>query len=129
MFTLYTLIAEDKTLSLQSHFYHVQVGSTPAAQRALFALNAYCRSHKYYFAKRSEEDAHFRVRVAQSLGVKVYELPTMVAKVEHLVSHLRAHGALPFTPADSHNLMFVKARSEPSFYLLNQLKCLKRPRI
>lgn len=120
------MIAEDSQVSLQSRFYHVQVGSTPAAQKALFYLGGYCHQMHYYLAKRSNEDAEFRLRIAESLGVQVYELPCMVAKVEKLVSHLRLHGELPFQPCDSANYRQLKESTSPSFYLNCITKCLKR---
>lgn len=126
MITMYTMIAEDKELSLQSHFYHVRVGSTPTAQKALYFLGGYCHKKGYYLAKRSNEDVEFRLRVAESLNVQVYELPCMVAKVEELVSHLRLHGQLPFQPADSANYRQFKEKTSPSFYLNCLTECLKR---
>lgn len=126
MNTIYTMIAEDKQVSLQSRFYHVYVGSTPAAQKALFYLGGYCTDHHYYLAKRDNNDAEFRLRIAESLGVQLYELPCMVAKVEKLVSHLRLHGDLPFQPCDSANYRQMKEKISPSFYLNCITKCLKR---
>ena len=126
MNTIYTMIAADGEVTLQSRFYHVQVGSTPAAQKALFYLGGYCHKKHYYLAKRSNEDAEFRLRIAESLGVQLYELPCMVAKVELLVSHLRLHGDLPFQPCDSANYRQMKEQISPSFYLNCITKCLKR---
>lgn len=126
MITMYTMIVEDNELSLYSHFYHVQVGRSSTSQKALFALNAYCKANNYYFARRSETDAQFRLRIAESLGVKVYELPSMLAKVETLVSYLRQHGQLPWKPADSANYRQMKAKISPSFYLFHRSQCLKR---
>lgn len=126
MVTYYTMIAENGLLSLHSHFYRVAISSTPAAHKALFALSRYCSEHHFYFQKRTIADDRFRLRVAESLGVKVYELPCMDAKVETLVFHLKKRGCLPWQPEDSGNLRFLKAQSSPSFYLLCHTECLKR---
>lgn len=126
MTTYYTMIAEYGALSLQSHFYRVAIGSTPAAHKALFALSRYCSEQHFYFQKRTLADDRFRLKVAASMGVKVYELPCMDAKVENLVFHLQKHGSLPWHPADSGNMHHLKAQSSPSYYLLCNTECLKR---
>lgn len=126
MVTIYTMIAADGPISLQSKFYHIQVGNNPYAQKAFFYLGGYCHQHNYYLARRSNEDAEFRLRVAKSLGVQVYDLPCMVIKVEKLVSHLRLHNELLFHPADSANLRFFKQKTDPTFYFLCNTKCPKR---
>lgn len=126
MKTYYTMIAETYTLSLNSHFYRVQIGSTPKARKALFALSRYCSEHHFYFQKRTLADDRFRLRVAESLGVKVYELPCMDAKVECLVNFLQKHGSLPWQPDTANNLRQMKEKISPSFYLLCNTKCLKR---
>lgn len=126
MNTIYTMIAEPEELTLQSHFYQVQVGTSKAAQRAVLILNGYCRSQSFYFVKRSHEDDVFRLKVAESLGCKVYDLPCMVIKVENLVSHLRNHGSLPWQPADSGQLRHLKEQTQPTFFLSCNTSCLKR---
>lgn len=126
MKTIYTMIAADGPVSLQSRFYHVYVGSSPAAQQALFYLGGYCHTKHYYLAKRSNEDAKFRLNIAESLGVQVYELPCMVAKVETLVSHLRLHGDLPFQPADSANYHHLSQQIKPTYFFNCITKCPKR---
>lgn len=126
MNTLYTMIAEPNELKLESHFYCVEIGNNPRAHKALFALSRYCSENNFYFRKRSRGDDIFRLKVAASLGCKVYELPCMDAKVETLVSYLRKHGQLPWQPANSGNLHFMKAISSPSYLLLCNTKCLKR---
>lgn len=126
MNTYYTLIAESGAISLQSHFYRVQVGTNRAARKAFFVLTGYCSSKNYYFRKRSVDDDTFRLRIAESLGCQVYDLPCMDAKVEQLISHLRTHGSLPWQPATANNLHYMKAKTSPSYYLLCNTKCLKR---
>ena len=126
MVTYYTMIAESGALSLQSHFYRVAIGSTPSAHKALFVLSRYCSEQRFYFQKRTLADDRFRLKIAGSLGVKVYELPCMDAKVENLVFHLQKHGSLPWQPANAGNLRHLKAHSSPSYYLLCNTSCLKR---
>lgn len=126
MNTLYTMIAEPAEISLQSHFYVVEIGNNPRAHKALFALSRYCHENNFYFQKRTRGDDIFRLKVAESLGCKVYDLPSMVIKVEKLVSHLRNHGSLPWHPVDSANLHNMKAKTSPSYLLLCNTKCLKR---
>ena len=116
MVTIYTMIAEDKEITLQSHFYQVQVGSTPAAQKALFVLGGHCHKHHYYLAKRSPGDAEFRLKIAASLGVKVYQLPCMVAKVETLVQHLLRQEVLPWQPCKSGNLDYFLRQTSPTYF-------------
>ena len=126
MNTLYTMIAEPAEISLQSNFYVVEIGNNPRAHKALFALSRYCHENKFYFQKRTRCDDIFRLKVAESLGCKVYDLPCMVIKVEKLVSHLRNHGRLPWQPADSGQLRHLKAQTEPTFFLSCNTSCLKR---
>ena len=126
MNTLYTMIAEPKALTLNSHFYCVEIGNNPRAHKALFALSRYCHENNFYFQKRTRGDDIFRLKVAESLGCKVYDLPCMDAKAETLVSHLRKHGSLPWQPGSAHNLHEMKARTSPSYLLLCNTKCLKR---
>lgn len=126
MVTMWTMIIEDNDLSLNSHFYHVECGSSAAAQKAMFFLGGYCHSHHYYLRKRDNEDAQFRLNVAESLGVKVYDLPCMVAKVETLVSHLRKHGCLPFTPMGDNNRHVLKQKTDTKYRFLCNTMCLKR---
>lgn len=126
MITYYTMIAETGTLSLSSHFYRVQIGSTPKAHKALFALSRYCSEQHFYFQKRTLADDRFRLKIAESLGVKVYELPCMDAKVECLVDFLKKNGSLPWKPADAGNLRHLMAQSSPSYYLHCNTECLKR---
>lgn len=123
---MYTMICEDNAISLHSHFYHVSVGSSAAAQKAFFILNAYCISHHYYLAKRSNEDAEFRLRIAESLGINVYDLPCMVAKVETLVSYLRKHGRLPFNPSFNDSYVNFRKQTSPNFLLFSNTMCLER---
>ena len=126
MVTYYTMIAETNLLSLNSHFYRVAIGSTPKAHKALFALSRYCSEQHFYFQKRTLADDRFRLKIAESLGVKVYELPCMDAKVENLVFHLQKNGSLPWHPADAGNLRHLKAQTSPSYLLLCNTECLKR---
>lgn len=126
MTTMYTMICEDNAISLQSHFYHVLVGSSPAAQKAFFYLGGYCNSHHYYLAKRSNEDAEFRLRIAESLEINVYDLPCMVAKVETLVSYLRKHGSLPFNPSFNDSYIDFRKQTSPNFVLFSNTMCLER---
>lgn len=126
MITYYTMIAETGALSLKSRFYRVAIGSTPAAHKALFALSRYCSEQHFYFQKRTLADDRFRLKIVESLGVKVYELPCMDAKVECLVNFLQKHGRLPWQPADDGNMRHLKAQSSPSYYLLCNTECLKR---
>lgn len=126
MTTMYTMICEDNAISLNSHFYHVLVGSSPASQKAFFFLGGYCNSHHYYLAKRSNEDAQFRLRIAESLGINVYDLPCMVAKVETLVSHLRKHGSLPFNPSFNDSYIDFRKQTSPNFVLFSNTMCLER---
>lgn len=126
MKTYYTLIAEDGTITLDTHFYRVQIGSNFLSHRALFLLSGYCSSKGYYFRKRTRADDIFRMKIAESLGCKVYDLPCMDAKVETLVSYLRKHAVLPWQPDSASNLRQLKEKTSPSFYLLCNTKCLKR---
>lgn len=126
MVTLYTMIAEPDAITLQSHFYRVEIGNNPQAHKALFAISRYCSENKFYFRKRTRGDDIFRLKVAESLGCKVYELPCMVIKVEKLVSHLRKHGCLPWKPADSGQLRHLKVQTQPTFFLTCNTSCLKR---
>lgn len=126
MITYYTMIAETEMLSLKSHFYRVAIGSIPSAHMALFVLSRYCSEQHFYFQKRTLADDRFRLKIAESLGVKVYKLPCMDAKVECLVDFLKKNGSLPWQPADAGNLRHLKAHSSPSFYLLCNTECLKR---
>lgn len=126
MVTLYTMIAESAELSLQSHFYCVEIGNNPQAHKALFAISRYCDEHKFYFRKRTRGDDIFRLKVAESLGCKVYDLPCMVIRVEKLISYLRNHGSLPWQPADSGQLRHLKAQTQPTFFLSCNTSCLKR---
>lgn len=126
MITYYTMIAETALLSLNSHFYRVQIGSTPKAHKALFALSRYCSEHHFYFQKRTLADDRFRLKIAESLGVKVYDLPCMDAKVECLVNFLQKHGSLPWSPATDGNLHHLKAQTSPSYFLICNTECLKR---
>lgn len=126
MKTYYTLIAEDGTITMNTHFYCVQIGSNFLSHRALFMLSGYCRSKGYYFRKRTRGDDVFRLKIAESLGCKVCELPCMDAKAETLVSYLRKHSVLPWQPGSASNLRQMKEKTSPSFYLLCNTKCLKR---
>lgn len=126
MITYYTMIAEPEELSLQSHFYCVEIGNNPQAHKALFAISRYCSENKFYFRKRTRGDDIFRLKVAESLGCKVYDLPCMVIKVQKLASHLRNHGSLPWKPDSAHNLHHMKEKTSPSYLLLCNTKCLKR---
>ena len=126
MITLYTMIAEPDAITLQSHFYCVEIGNNQQAHKALFAISRYCSENKFYFRKRTRGDDIFRLKVAESLGCKVYELPCMVIKVEKLVSCLRNHGSLPWQPADSGQLRHLKTQTEPTFFLSCNTSCLKR---
>lgn len=126
MTTYFTLIAEDGAITLNTHFYRVQIGSNYLSHRAFFTLSGYCSSNGYYFQKRTRSDDIFRVRIAESLGCKVYELQCMDAKVETLVSHLRKHGCLPWQPADSGHLRHLKKQTEPTFFLSCNTMCLER---
>lgn len=126
MITLYTMIAEPDAITLQSHFYCVEIGNNPLAHKALFAISRYCSENKFYFRKRTRGDDIFRLKVAESLGCKVYELPCMVIKVEKLASHLRNHGRLPWQPADSGHLRHLKQQTQPTFFLSCNTSCLKR---
>lgn len=120
------MIAEPAEISLLSHFYCVEIGNNPQAHKALFAISRYCNENKFYFRKRTRGDDIFRLKVAESLGCKVYELPCMVIKVEKLVSHLRNHGCLPWQPADSGHLRHLKVQTQPTFFLSCNTSCLKR---
>lgn len=126
MNTYYTMIAEPAEITLRSHFYMVEIGNNPRAHKALFALSRYCRENNFYFQKRTRTDDIFRLKVAASLGCKVYELPCMVSKVEKLVAHLKNHGSLPWQPCDSGHLRYLKAQTEPTFFLSCNTSCLKR---
>lgn len=126
MKTYYTLIAEDGDITLDTHFYRVQIGSNFLSHRALFMLSGYCSSKGYYFRKRTRGDDIFRLKIAESLGCKVYDLPCMDAKAETLVSYLRKHSVLPWQPDPANNLRQLKEQTSPSFYLLCNTKCLKR---
>lgn len=126
MITYWTLIIEDGALTLQSHYYTVEVGSSAAAQRAMFYLGGYCSEHGYYFRKRDNEDAIFRSRIAESFGLKVHQLPSMLAKVEHLVSHLKRYGEVPFVPADCHNYDYAQKQTSPTYFFNRNTMCLKR---
>ena len=126
MNTYYTMIAEPAEISLQSHFYAVTIGNNPRAHKALFALSRYCHENNFYFQKRTRGDDIFRLKVAESLGCKVYDLPCMVIKVEQLVAHLRNHGNLPWQPCDSANLHHMKKQTSPNYFLSCNTKCLKR---
>ena len=126
MNTYYTMIAEPAKISLQSHFYAVIIGNNPRAHKALFALSRYCHENNFYFQKRTRSDDVFRLKIAESLGCKVYDLPCMVIKVEKLVSHLRNHGGLPWQPCDSANIHHMKKKTSPTYFLSCNTKCLKR---
>lgn len=126
MITYYTLIAETQALSLNSHFYMVKVGSIKKAQQALFVLNGYCRQNNFYFVKQCREDDLFRLKVAESLGVKVFELPEMVADVVNLAKAINEGDPLPWKPHDSHNLHYLKQQTDTNYLLFCNTSCLKR---
>lgn len=126
MITYYTLIAEKQELSLNSHFYMVKVGSSRKAQRALFVLNAHCRQNNFYFVKQCREDDVFRLKVAASLGVKVFELPEMVVDVETLAKSIIKGNPFPWQPHDSHNLHYLKQHTDTDYLIFCNTKCLKR---
>ena len=129
MITYYTLIAEPLELSLNSHFYMVKVGSTKKAQQALFVLNAHCRQNKLYFYKQCREDDVFRLKVAKSLGVKVFELPEMVIDVETLAKSIINHDPFPWQPHDSENLHYLKQKTDTNYLLFCNTSCLKRGKL
>lgn len=126
MVTYYTFIAEKNTLSLLSHFYRVQVGTNALAQNAVKKLRFYAVANNYYFSKRDRKDDLFRLNVASSLGVKVYELPTMTIKVNDLLSYLLEHNCLPWKQDVTFNLHFLKQKSDVNYLFLCNTKCLKR---
>lgn len=86
----YILITAESIIDHTSVFYKVAIGSSAAGQHDLQFLQAFAAQRGYYFAMYSHDVATFIIRIAQSLEMKVCDLPFKVVDGHKLVSQLKS---------------------------------------
>lgn len=104
------MIEEPAAISLQSKFFYVTVGATEREQRQLDWLKDWCQSNNVFLQIQSEATDAFRLKIADSLGVVIYEMPRLNVRVSTLVAHIKANNATPNMPPESLSIAKFRER-------------------
>lgn len=122
----YVLIDAGQEIDHSTKFFHVAVGSTQKCLDNLIWLQQWCKEHNCYFKMRSEETDTFLLRIAESLGTKVYCLPSIEVKVRPLVAHLKNFNRTPEIPPERAGFSYFRKQIDHKFYLSCHTSCRAR---
>lgn len=124
MTTYYKMIIEPAEITIDSHFYRVAVGRTQACKKALRWLNNYALRVGAYLHIVDAESDKFWLDIAKSLGVNVWDIPSLEISAVELMKQLRDNQMPPAMPEMSKQVSVFKMLTSPVAYFKRQTSVL-----
>lgn len=124
MTTYYKMIIEPAEITIDSHFYRVAVGRTQAYKKALRWLNNYALRVGAYLHIVDAESDKFWLNIAKSLGVNVWDIPSLEISAVELMKQLRDNQMPPAMPEMSKQVSVFKMLTSPVAYFKRQTSVL-----
>ena len=122
----YVMIDEPNTITMQSKFFNVIVGSSERCQRQLQWLKQWCWEHQVFFDVRSHTTDTFMLKIAASLNTKVYLLPKLEVKISTLVAHIKNYNCTPMMPPEPKGTLYFRQQTDHHLYFLCNTTSRKR---
>ena len=126
MIHYYLMIAAETIIDGSAKFYKIGVGDTKRDRAALAKLKEFADAKGYYFSLYNQDTAEFLYKIAQSLGVQVYLLPSMRCSVQVLSRLVINYNAAPELPATRQNLSYMRAAIDPNFYFTHKKSVIQK---
>lgn len=125
MKTYYLLIVAEREISSATRFYKVAVGQSKRDAACLQFLQMWSNAHGHYLARINADVDDFQERIAQSIGLKVYDLQKTTCTVERLTKYIREFGETPSIPPTSKQQTFFRQIIQPAAYFQGQINVLR----
>lgn len=125
MKTYYLLIVAEREISSATRFYKVAVGQSKRAEACLQFLQMWSNAHGHYLARIDADVDDFQQRIAQSIGLQVYDLQKTTCTVERLTKYIREFGETPSIPHTSKQQTFFRQIIQPAAYFQGQINVLR----
>lgn len=125
MKTYYLLIVAEREISSATRFYKVAVGKSKRDASCLQFLQMWSNAHGHFLARIDVEVDDFQLRLAQSIGLQIYDLQKTTCTVERLTKYIREFGETPSIPPTSKQQTFFRQIIQPAAYFQGQINVLR----
>lgn len=112
----YLLIIAGKVVDDSTTFYKVGVGNSKRDKLALSKLESFAAANGHFLHVIDNETSEFLGKIAESLGKKVYELPTSAVRVRCMCGIALQSNAAPAPPPHSPSARYMLSRIDPVYY-------------
>ncbi len=126
MTTNHLLIVTGECITPCSKYYTVAVADSEQGRRDYAFLVEYANRHNYYWKRVSNETDNFRLMIAHSFGMEIYDLLSMAISARDLVRHIKVHRETPPIPGRTNAAAYYHQLFKPSAYFNRQLDVLRQ---
>lgn len=124
MNTNYFLCAARACITTDSKFFKVSVPSTKQGKRDRSYIEQYARENGYYWHVWDAETGDFYWKIAESLNMKLWQMPMTHIKARCLVAFIKEKKSLPPCVEVAREASRLRDHIEPNFHFLRQNKVI-----
>lgn len=119
------LIVERESISLNSRFYKISVGTTKQDEHDWAYINLYAAMNGFFFEKWSSQVVVFLQEIADSLNANYLDLNIDHIDCRCLVKYMIDHGEPPKKPYLSPNQVKIGQLVRPSSCFISQINVIR----
>lgn len=126
MKSYYLLIVCGATLTPDTKFYKVAIGSSQRDVRCCRFLTQWAQKEGHFFEKWCVATDLFLEKIAQSLSLKVLQLQFTSIEIRSLIGYIKAHGVTPKIPPLSKSAAYCRQIIDPAMHFSMQINVIRR---
>lgn len=119
------MITAGERITYCSNFYKITIGSSKQDERDLLFLQKWADTKGYFLQIWTIEVAEFYQKIANSLCMEIFEMPSMIIKIRDLVKYIKEHKSTPQIPSFSSNRVRTIDLFKPQNYFLRQINVIQ----
>lgn len=119
------LIVEQESISLNTRFYKISVGTTKQDDHDWAYINLYAAMNGFFFEKWSSQVADFVDNIAESLNSTILDLNIHHISARELVKYMVEHGEPPKKPFLTPSQIKIGHVLRPSSYFNRQINVIR----
>lgn len=122
----YILIAAGAIVDSSSRFYKIGIGNSMRDVKNLSKLQDFAAANGYYFHIIDNEASNFLMKIADSLGVQLFDLNIQRYKLQNIQRDLFKKNALPDLQLPTPQAIYFREQTDPAYYFLRQQNVISK---
>lgn len=122
----YILIAAGAMIDGSSRFFKIGIGNSKRDILGLSKLQEFAAAHGYYFHIIDNEASTFLMKIADSLGVQLFDLNIQRYKLQNIQRDLFKKNALPDLQLPTPQAIYFREQTDPAYYFLRQQNVISK---